>query len=492
MRKSILAVTVILISGLIFGSALASDPDTIMSRHIRALGGRGTIKALKDFQIEGSADYYGIPSKVTIRGIYSDYFEVIISNDTFEVVQMRSPEGDFIKTADGSVIKPMGLDMAALFALSSIFNYAYIVDMSLPLIPETEEDPRVFTMDTGSNFGTVIVFDAETYLIERIEMETGSGKLTVSFSDYEKMSGIQFPKSLLFSGATEMNLTIESFVTNEGLTSADFPPPSKGPGIVSPIDTGTVPLKMKDGLITFDVKIGGGIAVLLDSAWGDLPVIGGEPDDPAGGEHFACRICLRGRSTIINALVEKNREVKIKELSISSPLIYTTEMEAITGFDAIFGYTLFARAPVGIAINRGEMTIYSDLDFTPPDGAKKVRLTIDGGRPLIDGVIDGEFGSLIIDTGYPGFGYVIRPVSDMPEGTEDTGENEKYTTSSINAGGVVFEGVELELIESPLSYPSSVIGALGVGFIEDFDEVIFDYQEGILYLVPGETDTPAQ
>ncbi len=475
--------------------SLSSDPDTIMARHFRALGGIGKVKYIRDVKIDMTGSVMGIPSNIVIRGIYPDSFELSIKNESFEVVWFKSPKGEFLKTADGTVRSLSGLDSGGFYALSSIFNYAYINDMSLPLIPESEVDPKVFTMDTGANFGTKITLDPDTYLIKTIEMETGRGGLVIYFYDYKAMDGINFPARILFSADTDMELIVKDFRVNEGLKPSDFIPPAEGAAPLFPPGTDTIDLNLglENGHVTFTSSVNNSnTKFVLNSGWGDLPLFGEKVADVAG-EKFP----YRGGLAEVEAEVGGVSEISIGNSSgfgekghftIYSPVLITDKIEDISGigknFDALIGYTLFARAPVGLDIRRGRLSIYNRDRFSPPEDAKKIRLVIDGGIPLVAGKLDGKFGMWVLDTGYPGFGYVTP--ENISGQSPDVGEGDVSKTcnaDSINVGGLVFEGVDLDVLEPPKSYPSQILGALGVEFLKEFF-VIFDYRGEIAYFVP--------
>ncbi|GEM_PF-2504091 len=465
----------------------ATNPDTVISRHISAVGGRGKIKSVKSFVISGTSDLYGVPGTVTIRGIYKDYFEIRIENEIFDAVWFRSPAGVLAKTADGAMNKLSGLDSESLYALSAVFNYAYIRDMAIPLVPEREDDPEVFTMDTGANFATAITLDPETHLIKSLAMETGGGKLKVSFEDYRQMDGVKFPGILIFSGLTTMVLNVESLKLNTGLEPCDFPPPVEGGGLsfaegADAIELSLSKIKGKGSeYMAFSVNIGGiGKRFILDTGWGGIPAVDtGRGDCP--GDAFEQRTDSGGATFCVTRPLGLALGSMRKKLNITSPLFVTEELGMIVGegavsFKGVIGYTLMAKAPVGLDLKGGKLTIYDRNSFTPPEGARKVRIVVDGGVPLVSGVVDGAPGSFIIDTGFGGFGYIVK--ESGPEG-----EGDKYIAGSLNVGGIVFEDVELDPISRNDNLPASTIGGLGLAFLERYN-IIFDYEGGILYLTP--------
>ncbi|MBN1572844.1 MAG: hypothetical protein JW984_06560 [Deltaproteobacteria bacterium] len=465
----------------------ATNPETVISRHISAVGGRGKIKSVDSFAISGTADFYGIPGTVTIRGIYKDYFEVKIENEIFEAVWFRSPAGVFVKTADGAVNKLSGLDSESLYALSAVFNYAYIKDMTIPLMPEREDDPEVFTMDTGANFGTEIRLDPETHLIKGLAMETGGGKFEVSFEDYKSMAGVKFPGRLIFAGKTTMVLNVESLKLNPGLKACDFPPPVESGGAsftdgAEAVELILSKIKGKGGeYIALNVNIGGiGKKFILDTGWGSLPAVdAGRGDCP--GEIFDHRTDSGGAPFCVTRPLDLTLGLMRKKLEITSALFATEELGMIVGergvsVKGVIGYTLMAKNPVRLDLAGGKLTIYDRKGFTPPEGARKLRIAVDGGVPLVSGVVDGVSGSFAVDTGFGGFGFIVKK-----EGVE--GEGDAYAAGSLNIGGMVFENVDLDQVSRRDCLPESTVGGLGLSFLERYD-LIFDYEGGVLYLIP--------
>jgi hypothetical protein len=345
-------------------------------------------------------------------------------------------------------------------------------------------------MDTGANFGTIITLDPETYLIDTIEMETGRGGLVIYFFDYKAMDGIKFPERILFSGDTDIELFVNAYGVNEGLKPTDFVSPVEGAiPIFSPgMDQIDLNLTSEGGHLTFNSRVNNNnTKFVLSSGWGDLPLFAKRVTS-AAGEKFA----YRGGLAEVEAEVGGVSEISIGNSSgfgdkghftIRSPILMTDEIEKISGIgknsDAIIGYTLFARAPVGLDIGRGKLFIYNREKFSPPGDAKKIRLTIDGGIPLVAGKLNGKFGMWVLDTGYPGFGYIAP--ENLPAESGDVSKT--CNADSINVGGLVFEGVDLEVSEPPKSYPSQILGALGTNFLKEFF-VVFDYEGEVAYFVP--------
>jgi hypothetical protein len=504
-RGSLAIVFLILLVLFLPQNTFPSDPDTIMARHIRAIGGRGKIKYLRDFTIKGHGDVYGVPSDITITGIYPDYYEECIKNGLFEIVWFRSPAGEFLKTIDGSVRKLTGLDREGFYARSYIFNYAYITDMSLPLIPEMEVDPTVFTMDTGANFGTVITLDPETYLIDTISMETGSGTLDIAFFEHTAMGGITFPKRIGFYDETHRELFVDELAIDTGLATAGFTPPVEDREVAPCIgaDAIDIPMSMDSGYVTLGASVDGKkTTFVLDSAWGGPPVLKGRAcAGTIGGVDYADFI-YRGGSFDTSISIGKNSEIAFEssspfgrsdECSLRSVVFVSSDLDGIKDTDkigdGILGHTFFSSFPVGIDIARGKLEIYNRDSFAPPENAKKIRLTIDGGRPLIAGRFNGEYGMWVIDTAYPGYGYVPITEDKMVGSDGETapgGASEKTTgpcvVDSINVGGIVFKNPDLIYDDPPPSYPSLILGVLGTEFLKNFT-IIFDYGQGIAYIV---------
>ncbi len=495
--KTTIVLTTLAICVFLFTTlAGAAKPDTIISRHISAVGGRGKIKSVRNFTIEGRAVFYGILSTVTFRGIYQDYFEMKIKNDIFEVVRFRSPKGEFIKTADGVVRELSGHDSEGLYALSAIFNYAYIKDMSLPLVPESEVDPEVFTMDTGANFGTVITLDPETNLIISIALETGGGAQKILFEDYASMGGVNFPEKLIFMGETKMALDVESLKINSELKPEDFVPPAESTKTLFLNNSAEVEIALNrinnqrgQGVqyIALNASLGGTKKkIIFDTDWGGLPVV----DKGAGelpGEAFEHRTDFAFAHFYISRPLDLTFGAIKTKLKIKTPVFVSEEIGKLFGekkapADGLLGYSLMAKNPVGLNLKENKLTIYNRENFTVPDGAKKVRMIIDGGRPVVSGVVDGVSGTIVIDTGFGGFGYIFNKSGDKKL-FEVEGGGIIYTAKSLNFGGIVFEDAGLELTAADASHPDLIIVGVGLSFLEKFN-VIFDYAGGVLYLSP--------
>ena len=387
--------------------------------------------------------------------MYPDYFEERVTCDRFEVVLLRSPAGEYKKSADGIVRKLSGLDREALVALSYVFNYAYLIDMSLPLIPECENDPRVFTMDTGANFGTKITLNSETNLIDSVSLKTGSGELLVSFCDYAPTNGLKIPRRMVFSGTTDMEVNDISIKINTSPAPRDFAPLAETPHVPAKTEAFSIPLKSKDGLFFVEGTLGKKpVRFLFDTAWGELPVAKAAESASMGEMPFLARFT----STESTLFISTPADITFLSgaFGMRSPVFIAEKIREFTGentgIDAAIGHTLIALYPVTVDLARGELIFFPAKSFFPPKDVKKIRLTVDGGRPLVIGSVDGRCGMFVLDSTHPGFGSLL----DIP-----TNEISKSGVKIINIGGIVFDNETLGFAPKMPSYPDNAIGVLG-------------------------------
>jgi len=462
-------------------AARALDPDTVMARHISALGGRGVVWSIDDFTITLEGTYLGYPATMTIRGVYPDYYEETIATEYFETRAIYTPEGTRLVTADGLVIEPEGLDREAIAARSAVFNYAYLRDMSIPLLPDEPDAPTGFTMDTGANFGTHIIFNPETYLIDGFSMSTGTEVLTVFFAEYDTFDGLTFPDVMDVRGDTAMTLRTTSVLLNTGLAPEDFPLPTETEGV--PGETIKIPLNASGNGVIIPVKAGNKSAdLLLDTTWEALPVMPNMPGDKGKVffySHDEETLFLQAMPSVSLELDGLNFDTPILTGDGGSPFFSTLP----AGADGVIGGMLLFRGPMLIDPGAGEAVLYDRASFTPPSG-KKTRLTVEGTTPLVAGTAGGVYGFWVIDTGYDGFGYLADtgPGADLSPG-EDT----DIFTGDINVGGVVVEDVTLETGGYVSSALPDVLGGLGMECLRRLP-MILDYREGIIYLMEAGSD----
>ena len=422
------------------------------------------------------------PATMTIWGIYPDYYEEALSTEYFETWAIRTPDGTRLVTADGQVIEPEGLDREALAARAAVFSYAYLRDMSIPLLPDTPDAPIGFTMDTGANFGTHIVFNPETYLIDGFSMTTGTETLTVFFTEYETTGGVTFPGVIDVRGDTATTLKTSSVMFNSGLQPSDFPLPPDTE--TTPGTTVRMPLSAARTIPIISVKVGNkSYDLLLDTTWDSLPAIpnaAGPTGDVFSYTHGGGTAFLQATPPVL---------LKLDDLAFESPVLTCEGTSPLfgalpAGADGVIGGMLLFRGPVTIDPGNSEVIIHDRASFTPPSSAKKTRLTVEGFTPLVAGTAGGVYGFWIIDTGFEGFGYL----AETGPGAEcATGEDAGPFVGDINVGGVVLEGVTLETVGYVSPALPDVLGGLGMGCLERLP-MILDYREGIVYLMTGESD----
>lgn len=464
-------------------TARALDPDTVMARHISALGGRGVVWSIDDFTITLEGTYMGLPAVMTIRGIYSDYYEETIAIEHFETRALRTPEGTRLVTADGMVTEPEGLDREALAARSAVFNYAYLRDMSIPLLPDSPDTPTGFTMDTGANFGTHIIFNPDTYFIDGFSMSTGTEILTAFFSEYETFDGVTFPGVIDFRGDIEITLRTRSVLLNSGLQPSDFTFPSESATESTPGTTVRIPLNPSRKSPIIPVTVGNkSFDLLLDTAWETFPVVPnmtGKGGDVFSYNHDGGTIFLQATPPV---------SVTLDGLGFDTPLLTAEGASPIfeklpAGADGVIGGLLLFRGPVIIDPGNNEVTLFNRESFTAPSSGKKTRLTVEGTTPLVAGTAGGVYGSWIIDTGFDGFGYL----ADTGPGQDLQPTDDSAFVGDINVGGVVLEDVTLETGGYVSPALPDVLGGLGVECLERLP-MILDYREGVIYLMTGGND----
>lgn len=98
------------------------------------------------------------------------------------------------------------------------------------LTPEAGQEhrhPRIELRRADGSWPTVIQFDPENMLIERLEYERGDAPVVVELGDYRPLAGIQFAHHIRQSGPEgEIEIRIESIELDPDLGSVRFAPPA--------------------------------------------------------------------------------------------------------------------------------------------------------------------------------------------------------------------------------------------------------------------------
>lgn len=220
----------------------AQSAESIIERHIKALGGKKAVQAISSARISGSVTRNGVASQPgdflwQTRAPGSFYVETRIG-DAHRIEAFNGKSGWAEDTA-GGLRTLTGREQAraratALYRNARFLNYKKEKTKVQLLGRETVAGRPALPveMTTRSGLQRKLYFDAESYLLLKDEEEREGGREEIFFGDYRAVDGVQEPFRIsIRRGAETLDIAVRE-VTHNGVVAAsvfDFPNRSARP-----------------------------------------------------------------------------------------------------------------------------------------------------------------------------------------------------------------------------------------------------------------------
>jgi len=492
--------------------------ETLMLKHLAALGGADALTAIKNTKVVSSVLTGGIQG--TITTIYAapdrEYEEDKLG--ILDITQGYDGKKAWQRDTNGNVRPLAGEELKDLRVQLFFDTNSYVLPGRIPgkltLRPQPEPDTGNWVVDALPEGGkpSTLFFDPRTFFIVKEQHLDDNVQVTTTYGDYRTVDGARFPFSMTVTNGTARYDIIGTVIQlqNNNLLPPDlFSPPAGGdkfrfarPGQTS----ATAPFDTNDGEIGLDVRLNGQPArVFLDSGASGIAL----------SQQTATRLGLKssgfleargyGGSTDLHPVLVNRLEVpgaveltEVTAIAIDMPdTLNSYFTRPISGF---VGYDLLAHSVVRVDFPRKRLTFIQPDAFRPTaqDGMA-LPLELDNDVPSVVAQLDAlPPQRFLIDTGdeaalrlYSPFVAQFGLDKKYPHGLLTTGggiggvsRSRVTRTGSLKVAGVTLRGVPTDFSLDPKGGASLVnAGSLGVSLLSRFI-VTFDYPHSRVFFAP--------
>lgn len=496
-----------------------ADAAALVEKHVAWLGGWTALDALHDLTLEGTIRAAGLTGTVAVRSRHDGRERTDVDLKVMKGVEIVSGPDAWETNASGQV-EPMGRDKAARARRALERTYGRHLrgeGVAVSLAGREEREGRAwavvrFAYPDGDTFDLLVdPATGESVFSRRVE----DGRPTVTkLSDFRTVGGLRFPyrqDSQGESTAEAQSVAWEKVAVNAGIDDARFARPSAGASVVRlPQGRGAtdwMPVDLHQRRYVYLRGDVNGVAtdVVLDSGAG-LTVL-----DRAFAERLHLRaegeLAARGTGGNVSASIVSGVTLKIGGAEIgplSAAVIDLSDIARRFGrpMPVILGKELFNAVVVDLDYPASRIRFLDaaafryggpgrKLDLIPAeDGHKSLKISIEGGDPVVVGLDTGQGGALSVYRHYADArGFLSgRPVSEARGGGVGGATTMKVATlRSVTLAGYELRGV-------PAAFQATDVrgafdtkrqeGNLGAGILSRF-RVLFDYSRSCLWLEPG-------
>ena len=372
---------------------------------------------------------------------------------------------------------------------------------ALHVLGVTHDAPQLYVLEVAPPGGPreLRYYDAQTYLLNRIEIAGPNGRTKVwSFSRYRPVFGELIPYTTRYTDGRSANDTvtqITSFVKSpvqiSGIpVSRKLLPPSQTAAI-------TISATFDDDGIVVPVNIGSGTYnFLLDSGSDSLAMSPALAAQLGFARYGLSKADVTGEFDVSRTIVP---ELSIGSLHLSNlafsvvPLDKPEDRDRIAG---VLGMDFWASAIVGIDFKNKSVTLFPP-NASPPDAAKlgSMPIALDDGVPRVPASIDGVQGNFLLDTGsastvvFRHFFVQLRSTTPMDQMLETMwiGGNTDmpvFAVPDFAMGGVQFKQASIAVPPAGSVDLPDYDGIIGRNIMEYY-VMYFDYEGRAIYLRPN-------
>ena len=527
-RRS-LAAPALLLASLLFPGRLAADPPSgpgfapdaaaLVEKHVKWLGGWEALDAARDLSLDGTIRVAGLEGRLSVRTRRDGRQRTEVDLKVVRSVEVLAGTEGWERNASGQV-EPMGRDkaMRQRRALARTFG--------LHLRGEGAVVSAAGAETRGGRSWSVLRFaypDGDTYdlLVDpatgesRHERSVEDGRTTwTTSSDVRVVNGLRIAGRQEVEGETVRQaqiVTWETVAVNQGLDDTLFAPPAAAGSLVrlpsGRTTTEWVPVELfRKSYVYLSGELNGvATDVVLDSGAGMTVV------DRAFAERLKLRpegeLEARGTGGHVAAGLVTGLTLKVAGVEIgpvSAAVIDLSDVGRRLGrpLPVILGKELFHALVVDLDYPLSRLRLHDaatfrydgpgrKVDLLPgEEGHKSLRISIEGGEPVVVGLDTGQGGALSVFRHYTDARRLLdgRRVSESRGGGVGGATVSRLATlRSVSIAGYSLRNV-------PATFQTTDVrgafdtkrqeGNLGAGILSRF-RVLFDYSRAALWLEPG-------
>ena len=483
--------------------------ETLLQRHLEALGGADAITALKNTKVVSSVQTGGITG--TITTVYAapdrEYEEDKLG--IMDIQQGYDGKTAWQRDTNGNVRPLAGEELKDLRVQLFFDTNSYVLPGRIPgkltLRPLAEPSTGNYIVDALPEGGkpSTLYFDPQTFFIVKEQHLDDNVLVTTNYGDYRTVDRARFPfRMATTNGTTRYDIvgTVTEVENNIALPTDLFEPPHIGSKFrfVKPgMTRATVPFDMDDGEIGLTVRLNGQPArVFLDTGASGIAL----------SQATATKLGLKssgfleargyGGSTDLHPILLNRFEVPgavqltdVTAIAIDLPdTLNSFFQHPLAGF---VGYDLLAHFVVRVDFPHKQITFIQPDTFHPtPEDGKALSLELDNDVPSIEAKLENlPTQRFLLDTGdeaalrlYSPFVTQYGLDKKYPHGVLSSGggiggvsESRISRTGSFQVAGITLRGIPTDFSLDTKGGASLVnAGSLGATLLAHF-VVTFDY-----------------
>lgn len=497
------------------GAIAAADLQTVLDKHLKALGGRESITAVKSIEAFSSIRFMEIDGNTISIVKFPDRYYTRLNLGV--LTEEKGFDGLTAWTTDfnGVTRRDIPEELKPMINELYLSSYSYLLEGRIPgkvdyrgdTLIDGKEYYHLAMFPEGGDSISVFINALSGRLEYRSEMVTGI-KMITSYLDFRKMSGVDMPFFLEVEtpGAPyEISAWVDSVHVNTdipdtlflipGQSGVDFRFPESSDSIVIPFE-----LKRNGLFVAVKVNGRGPFSFMLDSGSAttilsrdlaenlNLEITGTIPARGVGGF-----------SSIGYGLIDS---LTIDQLSWHLTRITIFDFAPLTGgtlsgLDGILGYDFFARFPILIDFDNNNLVLYDPAGSERPEFGEAVNVDIYCQIPIIEISLNGVPARLAIDLGAQ-MGAVIqnhsrwyKEMSDVfnesasdaeIQGIGGTMAVKTARLDSLRIGSLLIDKPTVMVVEdyAAIPFPDYIEGFLGVEILRQFN-LLIDYSKGKVY-----------
>lgn len=513
-------VALMLVTG--WQSLSAQTLQEILQKHMEALGGEKTLKA-----ITSSVAEFEITVPGGITGTQKSYFKY--PNKLRSEMDLKVMKGlsvydgkkGWVLDPNGQVRELAGQELEGVTTEVYFNLYAY-------LFPERAKGQVEYSgreEADGVNYHVIQVtpegatpvklyINPETYLIDRSVGRSDIVEVTTYYQDYKEHQGIKMATAFRSSTGDptyDMTSKLMSVEFNPDLSEELFEPPTpaeKDYTFLSGKTSTEIPFVLSSNHIYIPVAVGDSkpLNFVLDSGAGS-PVVDTDVAKELGLV-LVGKIAARGAGEgTQEANLMTLPSIKLGDLVIDSVSGATISLKFLNKYEGmaiqgILGYDVFSRFVVKIDYENQKLTLYEPSGFQYQGKGESIPITLEGNHPHVNAIVDGEYeGNFVVDCGARSSLALHTPFVEKHDLLAKTGKKIDVL-GGVGVGGKVMgkatriKSIQIggQKIAAPLTNLSSARagafssestdGNIGGGILKRFT-VIFDYGNSRMILEPN-------
>lgn len=506
-------------AGDVVRSAIPTDAQALIDRHVAWLGGWTALDAIEDLELAGTIEVSGLSGKVAARarrdgrslleydlGVISGA-EAIAGDAGWE----RNPSGQIEPMAADKVTR-LRRDNDRAFA-RHLRGEEVVVSVAGPFEKEGVAGALLrFDYPDGDRFELLV--DRESGASEWSRTVIDGRETWARLSEWRELSGVRFAlrQETFAEHAAENQVVVWSDArVNTGLADALFARPEAGVRLArlpeGAMATAWMPVELyKERWIYLRGRVNGHETELLLDSGAGMTVFDRAFATSAGLE-AAGAVAARGTGGVTEAGVLDGVTIELGGLVLgpmAAAVLDLSEIERKSGraMPVILGKELFHAVTVDVDYPGRRIRFHDPARFRyegpgrstellpGEDGHKSLRIGMEGGEPVVVGLDTGQGGALTVFGHYAeARGFLSgRPVSEAKSGGVGGFRISKTATlRSVELAGFEIPDVPVTIHTEDVGGAFDTTrqaGNLGTGLLNRF-RVVFDYAGDRLWLEPG-------